>query len=75
MAKYPKGNGGLAGEQVNYTYNGFGLLAVVGANAYVSGTDYNALGQVVTRTLTSGANGLKQLYSYPQDFKTTGWAR
>jgi YD repeat-containing protein len=44
--KYPGGNGGQVGEQVNFTYNLAGWLnSVTGALPYVQSTTYDAAGR------------------------------
>jgi RHS repeat-associated protein len=61
--KYPGGNAGQIGEQVNFTYNAAGLLnSVIGASTYAQSTTYDAVGRVTQRVL--GDNVLQQNYVY-----------
>jgi RHS repeat-associated protein len=61
--KYPGGNAGQIGEQVNFAYNNAGQLnSVSGASAYVQSTAYDAAGRVTQRVLSS--NVLQQNYVY-----------
>jgi len=61
--KYPSGNTGGTGEQVNYTYAANGALnSAIGTSTYVQSTTYDAAGRVDLRVL--GANTLKQDYIY-----------
>jgi RHS repeat-associated protein len=61
--KYPGGNAGQIGEQVNFTYNAAGLLnSVIGASTYAQSMTYDAVGRVTQRVL--GGNVLQQNYVY-----------
>jgi RHS repeat-associated protein len=61
--KYPGGNAGQLGEQVNFTYNAAGLLnSVIGASTYAQSMAYDAAGRVTQRVL--GSNVLQQNYVY-----------
>ncbi|MBK9231231.1 MAG: RHS repeat protein [Anaerolineae bacterium] len=65
--KYPGGNAGQVGEQVNFAYTAQGLLRQVRSNGstyYVGETLYNALGQVTERWLGSTTGVVQQLYTY-----------
>ena len=65
--KYPGGNGGQIGEQVNYGYTTQGLLGAVQSNGstyYVGDTQYNVRGQVIERRLGSTTGVVRQLYAY-----------
>ena len=65
VQKYPGGNAGQAGEQVNFAYApSTWLQSVSGAAIYVGDTTYNALGQVTERRLGSATGVLRQLYDY-----------
>ncbi|MCX7854281.1 MAG: hypothetical protein N2383_16060, partial [Caldilineales bacterium] len=76
--KYPGGNGGQIGEQVNFTYNAMGLLRQVqshGSTYYVGDTTYNALGQVELRKLGSTAGVLTTDYLYRTDNFRLQWIK
>ncbi len=62
--KYPGGNNGEAGEQVNFTYHPQQALNSVTSSlgAYVQGTTYDAAGRIIARTL--GAGVLETNYAY-----------
>ena len=61
--KYPGGNAGQIGEQVNFTYNAAAQLnSVSGATPYVQSTTYDAAGRVDYRVL--GSNVVHQDYVY-----------
>ncbi|MCS6845557.1 MAG: hypothetical protein NZ528_14760 [Caldilineales bacterium] len=76
--KYPGGNGGQIGEQVNFTYNPMGLLRQVqshGSTYYVGDTTYNALGQVELRRLGSTTGVLTTDYLYRTDNFRLQWIK
>jgi len=62
--KYPGGNNGEAGEQVNFTYHPQQALNSVTSSlgSYVQGTTYDAPGRIIARTL--GAGVLESNYAY-----------
>ena len=63
--RYPGGNAGQTGEQVNFAYApSTWLQSVSGAATYVGDIPYNALGQVTERRLGSTTGALRQLYTY-----------
>ena len=65
VQKYPGGNAGQAGEQVNFAYApNMMLQSVSGTATYLGDTYYNALGQVTERRLGSATGVLRQLYAY-----------
>ncbi|MDH7486114.1 MAG: RHS repeat-associated core domain-containing protein [Anaerolineae bacterium] len=74
--KYPGGDGGQVGEQVNFGYNPAAWLkSVVGASTYVGDTSYNALGQVELRRLGSTAGVLTTDYIYRSDNFRLQWIK
>jgi len=80
--KYPSGNTGGLGEQVNYTYAANGALnSVAGTNPYVQSTAYNALGQTTQMNLGNGTltrwgyRGLGGNWDTPPTAGLTGYGR
>ncbi len=74
--KYPGGNTGQIGEQVNFSYNSQGLLRRVQSNGstyYVGEMLYNVLGQVIDRYLGSPSGVIRQKYTYSagENFRLT----
>ena len=73
----PETNTGLSGERLTYAYNAFGQPTTVDSlygstdQAYVTGTDYNALGQLDQVKLYTGTGAGGRVYTkYTRELET-----